>query len=100
MSETKRTRLTADDAAAIARLARLAPPEESLDALAGQFNAILEYMDALGQLDTSGVEPLYSPTERPTPYREDRAEARATRDKVLANAPETDGKFFIVPRIV
>ncbi|MEA5088673.1 Asp-tRNA(Asn)/Glu-tRNA(Gln) amidotransferase subunit GatC, partial [Solidesulfovibrio sp.] len=47
-----------------------------------------------------GVEPLYSPVLHETPLREDKAAKAFSRDNILANAPATDGQFFIVPKIV
>ena len=61
---------------------------------------ILAYMDVLAQVDTSDVEPLYSPAQHPGPQREDVAARKRERSEVLANAPEADGEYFIVPRIV
>ncbi|NMC48817.1 MAG: aspartyl/glutamyl-tRNA amidotransferase subunit C, partial [Desulfovibrio sp.] len=46
------------------------------------------------------VEPLYGPVTHVSPTRPDEVKRTCTRDEVLANAPETDGRFFIVPRIV
>lgn len=89
-----------DDAAAIAKLARLNLAPEKLALFAAQFNDILGYVDALGEVDTSDVAPLYSPSEHATVFREDKAVKRFSRDQVLANAPEDDGAFFIVPKIV
>ena len=57
-------------------------------------------MDVLAQVDTSDVEPLYSPAQHPGPQREDVSARRRERSEVLANAPEADGEYFIVPRIV
>ena len=51
-------------------------------------------------MDTSAVEPLYSPVEHSTPYRADEPVQKNMHSDVLANAPETDGQFFVVPRIV
>ncbi len=99
MSESK-TKLTAEDAARIARLARLDPPQDKLELFAQQFNDILGHMETLGEVDTSGVEPLYSPVSHGTVFREDVVEKRVSRDQVLDNAPEADGQFFIVPKIV
>ncbi|THB64459.1 MAG: Asp-tRNA(Asn)/Glu-tRNA(Gln) amidotransferase subunit GatC [Desulfovibrio sp.] len=100
MSDEKTT-LGVEDAAAIAKLARLDLDQDVLARFAGQFNAILGYMDKLSELDTSGVEPMYSPSEHATVFREDRADNdRFSRDDVLSNAPESDGSFFIVPKIV
>ena len=53
-----------------------------------------------GALDTTGVEPLYSPVGHETPLREDVAVATCARDQILGNAPAADGQFFIVPKIV
>ena len=58
-------------------------------------------MDTLAEVDTTGVEPLYWPLGAPpAPPREDVAERHNTREELLRNAPEQDGQFFIVPRIV
>ena len=101
MSEQNATqRITLEDAAAIARLARLEPSEEALGRIARQCNDILDYMELLNQAATDGVAPLYSPVEQPTPLREDVASRSCTREEILSNAPETDGRFFIVPKIV
>ncbi len=93
-------KINPQEAARIAALARLTLDEEKCELFAGQFEGILGYMDKLGELDTSGVEPLYSPVEHETPFREDEPRKRFSRDEVLANAPEKDGQFFIVPKIV
>ncbi len=95
-----KTTLTTEDAARIARLARLAPSQEKLETFAGQLGDILAYMDVLAEVDVSDTAPLYSPVERETPFREDEAVRRRAREEILANAPETDGAFFITPKIV
>jgi aspartyl-tRNA(Asn)/glutamyl-tRNA(Gln) amidotransferase subunit C len=93
--------LSADDAARIAALARLDLSRDKLELFAGQFNDILGYMDKLNQVDTQGVEPMYSPADHATVFREDtaRGDAGPAREDVLANAPESDGRFFLVPKI-
>jgi len=88
------------DVAKVAKLARLSLSEDKLATFAGQFSDIVGYMDLLGRADTEGVEPLYSPVEHTARLREDAARKRFERDEVLSNAPETDGSFFIVPKIV
>ena len=94
---------------AIAKLARMdlvrgLPPqeaEEKLTLFASQFDDIVALMDTLSKVDTDGVEPLYWPfTAQVTPPREDTAARHNTREELLQNAPEQDGQFFIVPRIV
>lgn len=93
-------KITPDAVARIASLARLDLPEDKLGLFAEQLGDVLAYMDKLGELDTSAVEPLYSPVDKPTPCREDVVVKEFTREEILANAPQTDGEFFIVPRIV
>jgi len=87
-------------AAKVATLARLRLPEDKLEHLAAQMGDILSYMDTLGECDTQGVEPLYGPVEHDAPLREDVAVKRFQRADILAQAPETDGSFFVVPKIV
>ena len=84
----------------LCRLSRLKPDDAVLDEMAGQCSRILAYMDKLAELDTSGVEPLYSPVFHDCAFRDDVAVRRCERKDILADAPETDGTFFIVPRIV
>lgn len=86
--------------AKIASLARLELSEDKIGLFAEQLGDVLAYMDKLGELDTSSVEPLYSPVDKPTPMREDTVVKEFTREELLAGAPQTDGEFFIVPRIV
>ncbi|CAK7019942.1 MAG: Glutamyl-tRNA(Gln) amidotransferase subunit C [Desulfovibrio sp.] len=93
----------------IAKLARLdlcsgLPKEEAegkLATFAAQFDDIVALMDTLAEVDTEGVEPLYWPLAAPvSPPREDVAARHNTREELLQNAPEQDGQFFVVPRIV
>lgn len=93
----------------MARLARIdldaghdpATAEKDLARFARQFDDIVALMDTLAEVDTQGVEPLYWPLAAPaSPPREDVAARHNTREELLANAPEQDGQFFVVPRIV
>ena len=98
MSENKN--ISQDVVAHMARLSRLAVSDEEKALFARQFGDILAYMDVLAQVDTSAVEPLYSPVSHATPMRDDRPERKRRREDVLGNAPEHDEDYFIVPRIV
>ena len=98
-----------DKVLAVASLARInlaeghhpEEAEKNLDRFATQFADIVKLMDSLEEVDTSGVEPLYQPLAfTPASPREDDPKRVRTREEILGNAPEQDGKFFIVPKIV
>ena len=89
-----------EEVAKVARLAKLRLDDARLERFAGQMDDILAYMETLGALDTTGIEPLYSPVGHETPMRRDVVTKNCSREQILANAPATDGQFFIVPKIV
>ncbi len=84
----------------LARLSRLVLTEDEEKLLAGQFGQIIGHMDLLNSVDTTAVEPLYSPAMHKSMNREDESRDIRTQEEILVNAPETDGEYFIVPRIV
>lgn len=84
----------------VAKLARLRPAPEEVELLSSQFGNILGYMKRLNAVDTTAVEPMYSPVEHEQRLRPDEARRTCTREDVLANAAEQDGQFYIVPRVV
>ncbi|PTN39023.1 Asp-tRNA(Asn)/Glu-tRNA(Gln) amidotransferase subunit GatC [Desulfonatronum sp. SC1] len=92
--------ISVDEVAKVAGLAKLNLKPKKVEQFAAQFNNILGYMQKLNELDTSGVEPLYSPVTHETMFREDEVRMEYSREELLGNAPETDGSYFIVPRII
>lgn len=84
----------------VARLARLDLPEEQLTRLGGQLESILEYVQQIGKVDVAGVEPMAHATPLHNVLREDEAQPGLPLEKVLQNAPETDGLFFKVPKVI
>ena len=104
--------VTKEQVLATAALARLdltvasahSGTEASTDAtvtrLAAQLGAVVGYMDILNQVDTTGVEPLYSPLQQPAPPRPDKAEKHLTAEEILANAPKKHQTFFAVPPVI
>lgn len=74
-------------------------------------NAILDYVAQLGELDTASVEPMAQvaevlaiagepATEKLSVLREDQVRPCLDRERVMASAPETDGVFFKVPKVI
>lgn len=84
----------------VAKLARIAVPEEDLPALAGEFNAILGFIEQLGEVDVEGVEPMVSVTPMRLKRREDVVTDGDQQAKVLSNAPDAREGFFAVPKVV
>ena len=84
----------------IARLARLKLSDDEIQLYAGQLARILGYMDQLEAVDTSGVEPLAQPLNLTNVLREDLPRPGIGPDVALANAPEREGFFFRVPRVL
>ena len=81
-------------------LARLALEPDEEEAMAATLDAILTYMEKLGELDTASVEPTTHVLDPPAPLREDRVANAPDTESLLANAPARDGHFFRVPKII
>jgi aspartyl-tRNA(Asn)/glutamyl-tRNA(Gln) amidotransferase subunit C len=84
----------------VARLARIAQPEETLEKLAGELNGIMSWIEQLNEVDTDGVEPMASAVHMPAPMREDVVTEGGDPEVVLSNAPKRAGAFFVVPKVV
>ena len=92
--------VTKDQVRKVARLARIAVPEERLEEMAGEINGILGWIDQLNEVDIEGVEPLTSVVETRLPMRADVVTDGNIQDQVLANAPRREDGFFMVPKSV
>jgi aspartyl-tRNA(Asn)/glutamyl-tRNA(Gln) amidotransferase subunit C len=91
--------------AKIASLARLKLDEGALDRMVPEFNNILAWVEQLGEVDTSGVEPMTAVIPQALRLREDVVDADpltggGIREKVLANAPVAEHGFFGVPKVI
>ncbi len=94
MSETE------DDVRKIARLSRIAVPEEQLGPLAKDLTGIMGWIEQLNEVDVEGVEPMTSVVAAKLPMREDVVTDGNIQEQVLANAPKSDEGFFVVPKAV
>ena len=97
--------VTRETVAKIASLARIQMDDAALDRMAPEFNAILDWVEQLGEVDTSGVEPMTAVIENHQRLRDDVVDADpltggGIRDKVLANAPAAEHGFFGVPKVI
>jgi aspartyl-tRNA(Asn)/glutamyl-tRNA(Gln) amidotransferase subunit C len=84
----------------VAKLARIRVEEDQLPALAGEFNAILGFVEQLSEVDVEGVEPMTSVTPQRLKRRVDVVNDGSQQDKVLVNAPDAREGFFAVPKVV
>lgn len=88
------------DVGYVARLARLNIGEEETETFTFQLNSILSYMDKLNHLDTSRINPMSHAIEISNAFREDVAKGSFPQDVSLGNAPEREGPYFKVPKII
>jgi aspartyl-tRNA(Asn)/glutamyl-tRNA(Gln) amidotransferase subunit C len=84
----------------VASLARIRVEEDELPALAGEFNAILGFIEQLSEVDVEGVAPMVSVTPMRLKRRQDGVTDGGYPDKILANAPDAREGFFTVPKVV
>jgi len=84
----------------VAKLSRLQLTEQEVREFTGQLSAILEYMEKLNELDTSSVEPLAHCLPISNAFRADEIKESLGTEKTLKNAPQRDGSFFKVPKIL
>src|SRR5580704_10907268 len=93
-------KLSLEDVRHVAMLSRLALDDDHLKRLTGQLESILGYINKLKEVDTTGVEPMAHALPLHNVFREDVVEPSLPLEKVLQNAPETDGPFFKVPKVI
>ena len=84
----------------IAHLARLEVNESEKEVLLEDMNKILSFMEKLNELDTTGVEPLIYLTNEVNVFREDEVQQEITAEEALKNAPDQDGTYFRVAKVI
>jgi len=84
----------------VAKLARLELADSEIEEFTAQLSAILDYMEKMNELDTADVEPLAHCLPISNILRDDGIKASLGTEKTLANAPQRDGEFFKVPKIL
>ena len=96
------TRITSDDVRKVAKLCRLEIPDDDIEKYSGQLEGILEYIAQLERIDTLNVPPTTRAVEVVNVFREDTivSSSADVRDKILDLAPQREGEFFRVPKIL
>lgn len=93
-------RIDAGQVRKVAKLSRLELTEAEVEEFTGQLSAILEYVEKMNELDTDNVEPLAHCLPVSNVFRADQVKESLGTAKALANAPQQDGEFFKVPKIL
>lgn len=84
----------------IAFLSRLRIEDDKIEAVKDEFNKIMDWIEDLKEVDTDGVDPLVSVNEEFITMREDKVTDGDKAEAVLANAPDKEYGYFVVPKVV
>ncbi|MDH3218511.1 MAG: Asp-tRNA(Asn)/Glu-tRNA(Gln) amidotransferase subunit GatC [Gammaproteobacteria bacterium] len=92
--------LKSDDVRNIAHLARLHIDEDAVDRYAADLSSILELVDEMNRVDSSGVTPLSNPLDATQRLRDDVVTEKNQRDKFQGIAPDVEQGFYRVPQVI
>ena len=84
----------------IAHLARIAIAEDEVEHLKGELNAMLAFVEQLSEVNVEGVEPMTSVTPMAMKSRVDEVTDGGNPEAMLANAPQSEDGFYLVPRVI
>jgi aspartyl-tRNA(Asn)/glutamyl-tRNA(Gln) amidotransferase subunit C len=93
-------KITKDEVAYVAHLARLEFSGEETEKFTSQLNDILLYMEKLNEVDTAGVEPMTHAIAQKNAFRKDDVLTSLPIGEALDNAPDPKGEFFRVPKVI
>ncbi|MBA4196104.1 MAG: Asp-tRNA(Asn)/Glu-tRNA(Gln) amidotransferase GatCAB subunit C [Chitinophaga sp.] len=84
----------------LAHLSRLSFNEQQTQSIKTDLEKMIAFVEQLNEIDTTGVEPLLHMGDAVNVLREDEIKGSITREEALLNAPDTDGTFFKVPKVI
>jgi len=84
----------------VSHLGRIHLTDQEVSKFAGQLGAILEHVKEFDALDLKDVEPMAHALDMKNVFREDLVRPSLPREEALANAPRSDGEFYIVPKVI
>ena len=92
--------LKTEDVRKIAHLARLQIDDDAIDKYTSSLSSILELVEQMNQVDTSGIIPMANPMDAVQRLREDKVTEQDLRDKFQAIAPDVENGLYRVPRVI
>jgi len=93
--------ITEKDVSYVADLANLELSAQERERMLRDLNSILDYIDRLNKLDTTNVPPMaQTPLNTADAMRQDALRPSLPRELALGNAPDSDGQFFRVPKVI
>lgn len=93
-------KITPEEVRYVAKLARLSLSDAEVEKTTQQLDGILSYVEKLGELDTTGVQPTTHALEIRNAFREDEVRESLPQEAALANAPLQNGVAFVVPKVI
>ena len=84
----------------LAHLARLRLDAAEKSMISADLEKMIQFVEKLNELDLDGVEPLMHMSESSNVLREDRVQGSISREAALRNAPDNDGTYFRVPKVI
>ena len=84
----------------IASLSKIKIKDDQVDKFSNELSKIITWIDKLNEVKTDNVTPVTNPSDIKIPIRDDKVNDGKIKEKILKNAPETKGGYFIVPKVV
>ncbi len=84
----------------LAHLSRLHIEDNEIAEYKKDFTSMVQFVEKLNEVDTTGVAPLLHITDTVNVLREDDVQGSCTQEEALKNAPKTDGTYFLVPKVI
>ncbi|HJW39986.1 MAG TPA: Asp-tRNA(Asn)/Glu-tRNA(Gln) amidotransferase subunit GatC, partial [Rhizomicrobium sp.] len=84
----------------IAKLSRLALDEARVAPMVDELNGIFKWVEQLNEVDIGGIEPMTSVVAQTLKMRDDVVTDGGQANALMANAPEAEDHFFVVPKVV
>ena len=97
---TKSNNISSKEVKKIAKLAKLKLTDDEITLYSSQMSQIINYISQLNEVDTSNIDPLSNMIDNNNVIREDKIKESLDKSISLKNAPQSDGEFILVPKII